>query len=416
MASAKVKSDEKDELVIEEEIGIFQRTTKQISPSSTQKRKQNDNARVESPSKYIHHSDGNRIATTGMKNNSLSVPFWKNLNHRQSSFQFETHEIGSFSLLSRTNDKECFEDQRYLRVYKYPLQTLNVNFDLKVGESDFSSEVQSKNIDAMLWWTLQHKQDIFKNNQFTFDFLSWRGVLRLIMFSIYEKHSDWSLAVIKFKNAYFLCEYATELQIIDEQNMTPEHRSFCYYGHKFEEYVTKNDTSTEPLNPLKQFTGVFQATMGSYRLLYGAEMDCVVEKSSSITEHIELKVCAGKSLNDLPLKHNRKFAKWWIQCFLVGIKTMVIGLRDNNGIVNSLAPLNIEDIEKATCTWTRQSFFNFFLLFAQFVKEHVTNEYSHDHKDVVLFNFLPSSQTITMTKSSDSKYHFLPDWFSNQFI
>ena len=60
------------------------------------------------------------------------------------------------------------------------------------------------------------------------------------MFSIFEKHSDWLLAVIKFKNAYFLCEYVTDMQIKDEQNMTPEHRSFCYYGHKFEEYVTKS--------------------------------------------------------------------------------------------------------------------------------------------------------------------------------
>ena len=60
------------------------------------------------------------------------------------------------------------------------------------------------------------------------------------MFSIYEKHSDWLLAVIKFKNAYFLCEYVTENQIKDEQKMTAEHRAFCYYGHKFEEYVTKS--------------------------------------------------------------------------------------------------------------------------------------------------------------------------------
>jgi len=53
-------------------------------------------------------------------------------------------------------------------------------------------------------------------------------------------------------------------------------------------------------------------------LLYGAEMDCVVEKSSSKTEHIELKVSAGNSLSDLQFQYNRKFAKWWVQCFLVG--------------------------------------------------------------------------------------------------
>lgn len=75
--------------------------------------------------------------------------------------------------------------------------------------------------------------------RFTFDFLSWRGVFRMIMFSIYEKHSDWSLAVVKFKGAYFLREYVTDHQSKDEANMTGEHRAFCYYGHKFEEYVTQ---------------------------------------------------------------------------------------------------------------------------------------------------------------------------------
>ena len=62
----------------------------------------------------------------------------------------------------------------------------------------------------------------------------------MIMFSIVEKQSDWSLAVVKFKNAFFLCEYVTDNQVKDEQAMTAEHRSFCYYGHKFEEYVTKS--------------------------------------------------------------------------------------------------------------------------------------------------------------------------------
>lgn len=63
-----------------------------------------------------------------------------------------------------------------------------------------------------------------------------------------------------------------------------------------------DNTTTETIDPSKQFTGVFQSTIGSYRLLYGAEMDCVIEKSSSTTEHIELKVCAGKSIDDLPFQ------------------------------------------------------------------------------------------------------------------
>ena len=63
------------------------------------------------------------------------------------------------------------------------------------------------------------------------------------------------------------------------------------------------DAATEEeIDPSKQFTGVFQSTIGRHHLLYGAEMDCVLESEATNKEHIELKVCAGKSLSDLPFQ------------------------------------------------------------------------------------------------------------------
>lgn len=50
-------------------------------------------------------------------------------------------------------------------VYKYPLRNLNVNFDLNVGLSEFVSQESNKSIDPMLWWTLQRKEEIFKNDR-----------------------------------------------------------------------------------------------------------------------------------------------------------------------------------------------------------------------------------------------------------
>ena len=72
--------------------------------------------------------------------------------------------------------------------------------------------------------------------------------------------------------------------------------------HQFMIFSPLDATTDETWNPSKQFTGVFQSALGSYKLLYGAEMDCVVETSPTTTEHIELKVCAGNSLDDLPLQ------------------------------------------------------------------------------------------------------------------
>jgi hypothetical protein len=115
MANVKVKPQETDGVVIEEEIGVFQRTTQQISPPKQEKRKRDEEIPAESPSKYMHVADGNRSATTTRVQDSLRVPFWKDLNRRQSSAEFHTTEIGSFSLLTRGDEKECFEDKRYLR-------------------------------------------------------------------------------------------------------------------------------------------------------------------------------------------------------------------------------------------------------------------------------------------------------------
>jgi len=111
MANAKVKPQEKDEIVIEEEIGVFQRTIEQTSHKFIR----DEETSGESSNNYIRVSDGNRSARTTTEHGSLSVPFWKHLNHKQPSVQFHTDEIGYFSLLNRADEKECFEDKRYLR-------------------------------------------------------------------------------------------------------------------------------------------------------------------------------------------------------------------------------------------------------------------------------------------------------------
>lgn len=90
--------------------------------------------------------------------------------------------------------------------------------------------------------------------------------------------------------------------VINLKNMLQKVNVYLHIHSLIVLFLSLDDTTTEILNPLKQFTGVFQSTIGSYRLLYGAEMDCVVENAPSTTEHIELKVCAGKSLDDLPLQ------------------------------------------------------------------------------------------------------------------
>lgn len=109
MTSANVKIQEKDDVVIEE-------------TSTGEKRKHDGEFHSKSsPNKYHRTSDSRRSPpkTTANQRDFLSVPFWKHLNNDRICSGFQPTEIGSFSLLTRDNEKECFEDNRYRRGRKF---------------------------------------------------------------------------------------------------------------------------------------------------------------------------------------------------------------------------------------------------------------------------------------------------------
>lgn len=136
----------------------------------------------------------------------------------------------------------------------------------------------------------------------------------------------------------------------------------------------------------------------------------------------------------------------------IDIRTMVIGFRNNEGIVSRISPLSIYDIENATVSnvykhSSREGSLyccrelgpvNHFLissisLLISFDKMWLKNIHLNESKsafviedylktivdsfsrEVTLFHYIPSSQAITVQKSSDPKYHFLRDSFYKEF-
>lgn len=115
MAHANAKLNERKEIITEEQSGIFQQSIKTSSSSPNEKRKDHEDNYVQSSNKYIRHSDETNSAAIQTNKSFLNVPFWKNLNRQQSSAYFQVNEVGYFSLISRTDDKQCYEDKRFLR-------------------------------------------------------------------------------------------------------------------------------------------------------------------------------------------------------------------------------------------------------------------------------------------------------------
>jgi len=96
--------------------------------------------------------------------------------------------------------------------------------------------------------------------------------------------------------------------------------------------------------------------------------------------YVEVKIAYAKHLLDLNTASSRKYAKWWQQCFLAGINHMLLGFRNDYGIVEYLQPLGVKDIEIRAKTWSASAFISFLDEFCSFVRRIITKDWSYKDK------------------------------------
>jgi hypothetical protein len=116
----------------------------------------------------------------------------------------------------------------------------------------------------------------------------------------------------------------------------------------------------------------------------------------------------------------RKYSKWWSQCFLTGIEQILLGFRDDYGVVRQIQPLLVKDIETRAVrsffsieffecfsliqrTWSSSSFLSFLNEFCAFVRKTITKDYFEDEKlvfDRLLIMFIYSLRFLERSISS----------------
>ncbi|CAF1337961.1 unnamed protein product [Adineta steineri] len=374
---------------------------------------------------------------------TLSILHWSKYHGRNISFYLK--DIGYFSTADRSDANRCREDFRYLKRLRYNLddvrqiKQMNIEFDLNIGSAYLNPAEPSTSLDALLWWINRHRTSLMDNKgRFTFDFVAWRGTIRKIMSSLFNNDTDWRIGVIRFRGAYFLHVFHTDTELGVEFGQTPIEKRMCYWGHKFEDYLC---SETPPLfpSPKKLFSLVNLATLGVHTLLYGSEIDACTQDSVFNDENIcqkstrnhndnknsntklkkkgtfvEIKVVYAENMLDLHTTTARKYAKWWSQCFLTGIEQILLGFRDDHGVVRQIQPLLIKDIETRARTWSSSSFLGFLNEFCAFVRKTITKDYFDDEKTVYLFYFSPQEKKIKWRTTTEATYQFLPDWFTSQ--
>jgi hypothetical protein len=187
-------------------------------------------------------------------------------------------------------------------------------------------------------------------------------------------------------------------------NSNPRLKRMGQWGHAFEHYTLSDDPLKKP-EPAKASTDecnfVFHARLGSHDLLYAAEIDGILVKDGNDAnpkKHPELlqksELVELKTTRQFPngqMTHNFKkhnLRKWWCQSFTEGISNILIGLRDDEGIINELKLLPLEMLPKLGVEWSSTVCFNFLEQFLTEVKKSVNG----DETSVYVFEYQPGKR------------------------
>lgn len=302
--------------------------------------------------------------------------------------------IGHFSL---NENRQYFTDARNCKYVYKNYKSERVEYDLNDGIEHVKRKPDSakdEKITHLLEFIIRNKRKLRKNQSedgnkegiLLPEFICFRGLLRMIMCSPYEQRDSWTILATKYKGSIYLCAEETEKQIQERMTMTSNMKRILSYGFKFEQYILsgklsltfdfainiskllhtqffdsflddpnkKPDTNTA-VDESEEFCCMFSTTLNGQRIVYGAEMDGIESNQILDLNNVDLNRCNFIELKvKLREQHHRqkqnyyryKLRNWWCQCFLVNVQKVIVGTRNENGIVNEISSMTVKEIPK----------------------------------------------------------------------
>ena len=144
-------------------------------------------------------------------------------------------------------------------------------------------------------------------------------MLTKIMITPFNRSESWAFLATKYNGTIYLRQIETEQEHQQHLNETDRDKLMCYWGHKFEDYMTTSsesysnvvmsslhhyydviitsliaapatirDTSNgsgDPVNPNMEFTTVARTRINSHSIVMGAEIDCCDHVSRKSCDH-----------------------------------------------------------------------------------------------------------------------------------
>lgn len=244
-----------------------------------------------------------------------------------------------------------------------------------------------------------------------------------ILCTPYERREPWQMAMCLFKGTIYISEVETDEARKNRLSQTERQDEMCYWGYKFEDYITSpmgqtglhSRTENSPVNNKEAFCSVVRCRLEKHSLVYGAEIDCCIKsKSNSLSaplNYVELKTSRIIENERMNWSFERyKLLKWWSQSFLAGVRKIVCGFRDDNGIVKKLKTFNTLEIPSTVANernmWTGNVCLNFCNQLLDWIKSAVKHE-----NVTYMVHWREPFTHVTIEMSNDLRDVFLPEWY-----
>ncbi|EDW32643.1 GL18293 [Drosophila persimilis] len=334
--------------------------------------------------------------------------------------------IGFFSI----NSQQEFEDNSSGASYLWMPPKESFPLDLKAGYERVIRKIEKTGIDDLanlLKYIYNHQQLLTptesKSLALRADFVACRGVLRLLMCMPYETRDDFCVRATRLNGTIYIAKIQTDQQREEKVSMTEHSAAMCSWGFKFEQYMsspvpnTPPDTSL-PVNEAVEFNAMFRCSLQGMRLLYGAEMDGIVSRNPvnfndpealKNLQFVEFKTGAFEA--EARQQRSFNFCKsrtWWGQSFLVGVKTIMVGLRDGDGICHDIVRHDVAELARNK-PWSPTAMFKFLEQFLKELKKLL--EAINDPQTVVELEFLPHSDSVYYRVLTSPEDQIIPEWY-----
>lgn len=265
------------------------------------------------------------------------------------------------------NLDEAQSKTELLSYYYFPDALLASKPNLSQGLKNFIKIPDAMNVadfPSLLKGLQNHEQIDGKRTKV--DIITFRGIMTKMLTLPYNLNNGIDLYITAFDKQLFI----KNNDELDEKrkarpNNDPQkahHMQVCEFaGYKFEclttipkpwaqctrQTIDKRDKKV--VNNYEQYISVVKTGIGKVKTLLAGEVDClwdyIPEDGESILPHyVELKTSRVVTSPNQAIQFEKKLFRTWAQCFLLGIKRIVYGFRDDEYALQSVEIFDTEEV------------------------------------------------------------------------